>query len=713
MIKSKKQMYIVISVFTLILLLGTTTYAFFNYTRTGVSNVIRVGRISFNSSQNGNINLTNVFPITSTDAETDTTNAKSVSITIAGDTDYSAGVEYLVSASDVNMTVNGKQLPVSLEVTVAGNNNKTLGTLETGNYYTNRDNYSVNKYKIEYDGELEENAHILVGYIAPNTTSGTAEGVDGTVTIKAYIDSSKVAISDTYPEGTIRTVITTGYSSSDCETVLTGVTNASTYCATASSLQAAIDNANLTSVQISSLVSTGIVEEYTDGTTSSWVQGRTVFTTNEWNSIQSAQTPLSFKVKVEANEGMWVENPNTLVSIMKRSTQLDTGIDFTQPSSYNNNSNGQGIYTLSSTANATNPIMYYRGEVENNNVYFAGYCWQIVRTTETGGVKLIYNGVNTGTSQEPKCESTGTGTQLSGTYQYSGNGLYKSLAYDGYTWGTVYEWTQGAPSSNAKFGTTFTHDENGYKISAGENGTIATGYQNGCHYTCNSSDANATCNEIRYYHYTDYYLTLTNGDGIEDVITKMRTTGVKANDTSSLAKQTLDTWYSTNMTGYTNMLEDTIWCNDRSISFLGSFDESGTTTGYLFFYAYDRLTDGTPSLTCRDQVDKYTVSSANGNGMLDYPVGLITSDEISLAGGTLSVGNVNDPYYLNTGQKYWTMSPSFVGINVTYNHNMDENGKAINNYTSYSGGLRPMVSLKSGTEVNSGSGLKTDPYVIE
>jgi len=42
MIKSKKQMFIVIGVFALVMLLGEITYAFFSYTRTGASNTIRV-----------------------------------------------------------------------------------------------------------------------------------------------------------------------------------------------------------------------------------------------------------------------------------------------------------------------------------------------------------------------------------------------------------------------------------------------------------------------------------------------------------------------------------------------------------------------------------------------------------------------------------------------------------------------------------------------
>ena len=39
-------------------------------------------------------------------------------------------------------------------------------------------------------------------------------------------------------------------------------------------------------------------------------------------------------------------------------------------------------------------IYYYTGEdgANNSNVMFAGLCWQIVRTTDDGGVKLLFNG---------------------------------------------------------------------------------------------------------------------------------------------------------------------------------------------------------------------------------------------------------------------------------------------------------------------------------
>ena len=110
MIKSKKQIFLVISVFALVMLLGTVTYAFFNYTRIGTSNTIKVGRIAFNSTQDNTINLSNVFPTTSNNL--DNTNSDTVTINITGDTTYTEGIEYKVTLEQVNNTINGKEVPI-------------------------------------------------------------------------------------------------------------------------------------------------------------------------------------------------------------------------------------------------------------------------------------------------------------------------------------------------------------------------------------------------------------------------------------------------------------------------------------------------------------------------------------------------------------------------------------------------------------------------
>lgn len=94
-----------------------------------------------------------------------------------------------------------------------------------------------------------------------------------------------------------------------------------------------------------------------------------------------------------------VYTPQTLNSVIEGQAVLDnvastyvtsdTGIDFTKDAS---DTNGKGVYTMASTKDDEFPIHYYRGSITNNNVKYAGYCWKIVRTTDTGGVKLIYNG---------------------------------------------------------------------------------------------------------------------------------------------------------------------------------------------------------------------------------------------------------------------------------------------------------------------------------
>ncbi len=81
---------------------------------------------------------------------------------------------------------------------------------------------------------------------------------------------------------------------------------------------------------------------------------------------------------------------NTLLSVLANSTSgTDKDIDFLNVPS---ETNGLGVLTRNGTENDEYPIYYYRGDIDNNNVIFGGYCWKMVRSTVTGGVRLIYNG---------------------------------------------------------------------------------------------------------------------------------------------------------------------------------------------------------------------------------------------------------------------------------------------------------------------------------
>ena len=84
-----------------------------------------------------------------------------------------------------------------------------------------------------------------------------------------------------------------------------------------------------------------------------------------------------------------VSKVQTLYKLMADNTKgLDTNINLNESLTTANS----GVYTRNGTVNDQYPVYYYRGIVDNNNVLFANICWKMVRTTNTGGVKLIYNG---------------------------------------------------------------------------------------------------------------------------------------------------------------------------------------------------------------------------------------------------------------------------------------------------------------------------------
>ena len=416
--------------------------------------------------------------------------------------------------------------------------------------------------------------------------------------------------------------------------------------------------------------------------------------------------------------------PQTIINTISEGAVMDniistyvtasTGVDFSAISS---DTNGKGIYIRAGTENASYPIYYYRGEVTNNNVLFGGFCWKIVRTTSTGGTKLIYNGTPTGTSSN-ECNNTGTATQLASTRQF--NNTAKSPADAGYMYGTRYQYSSStgtgwyyAPDVTYSNGRYTLVSKGSYNVET--KSTISGTNLKYHHYTCASKSAK-TCTSVRYVYYvstyTAYYITLTNGKKVEDALDEMLTSSSNANDSN--IKTAIDTWYAANMTSYTSKLEDTPYCNDRTIYRLGGWSPTGDTeTNSLYFGSYERAEQSpyTPSLTCSTN-DAFTVNASNGNGKLTYPVGLLTVDEIRLGGGRIDT--LNSTYYLYTGESWWSGSPLHFGRESVSEYYVYYSGYISFAYTTSSRGVRPAVSLKAGTKFASGGdGTPTNPYVVE
>ncbi len=332
-----------------------------------------------------------------------------------------------------------------------------------------------------------------------------------------------------------------------------------------------------------------------------------------------------------------------LYNMVKSNADTTTVIDYKVRSGV---SGTNGIYTTTAT-DGNVPVYYFRGDADkvNNNIIFNNMCWKIIRTTETGGIKFIYNGLPT----YGKCDNTGEATQI-GTSMWNRND--NDNVYVGYMYGT-----------------------------AGSNTYAAT----------------------------------------------------HENKNNSTIKTYIDNWYSQNFDeSATNKLEDTVFCNDRNtraynvstigdttLSSYGTYGYGANKTLYLATHRASFYSNNpTPSLICSQKNDKFTVSETNGNGALTYPVGLITLDEVVLAGFNTYYSNTTDyndqTNYLHTNVNYWSLSPVMMYENNRGSVGCVRNTYVSDHYTNSTSGVRPVISLKSGTVVEpTGSGTTTNPYVVK
>ena len=189
----------------------------------------------------------------------------------------------------------------------------------------------------------------------------------------------------------------------------------------------------------------------------------------------------------------------------------------------------------------------------------------------------------------------------------------------------------------------------------------------------------------------------------------------QTNTNDSTIKAYLDNWYKTNIVGTTNeqYLADNVFCNDRSISTgtpsgYSNLGYGTEITAYRWYYFANSSYNNKMMLTCPQQNDAFTVSdTTNGNGALTYPVGLLSTDEIVLAGGW---GDSNSGYYLYSGQKWWASSPyAFRGSYASVRY-VGSVGYANNNSdVNVDNGVRPVFNLKA-EALKYGDGTMNNPY---
>ena len=198
----------------------------------------------------------------------------------------------------------------------------------------------------------------------------------------------------------------------------------------------------------------------------------------------------------------------------------------------------------------------------------------------------------------------------------------------------------------------------------------------------------------------------------------------------SAIKTYIDNWYTTTSL-YTDestskLIADSPFCYDRSASRSenGDYGEINPFTSnneFIYYGAYGRLVaNKKPVLTCPTASDKFTVGSSSGNGALTYPVGLITADEVAMAGAVSGSGKENRAFYLF----YYTVedtdgiligSPDVAndeGAAMVFGLSFSFYEKTVNNEDSMILGVRPVISLSKDVKL-SGDGTYNNPYVVE
>ena len=194
----------------------------------------------------------------------------------------------------------------------------------------------------------------------------------------------------------------------------------------------------------------------------------------------------------------------------------------------------------------------------------------------------------------------------------------------------------------------------------------------------------------------------------------------RLNTNDSTIKTYVDNWYKNNLTDYTKYLSnDAVYCNDRTLASGGTY----STTSKFNYAPNERIfTNKQPTYNCTNMSDAFSVN--NTSAKLDYPVGLMSIDELSYAGGEIHT-DLTAPYawyYTNangesiTGlasswslsSRDWSGYNSFVWLweGSTAHGSLSDCGVA-NSLT-----VRPSVSLSSCNLISRGNGSPENPYVV-
>ena len=238
---------------------------------------------------------------------------------------------------------------------------------------------------------------------------------------------------------------------------------------------------------------------------------------------------------------------------------------------------------------------------------------------------------------------------------------------------------------------------------------------------CNSANNSTSAAFARYSGTTYTSAFNTNYNDNAYVGFKYGTAGASdyatthANTNKSTILTNLETWYNNNLKTYESVIDNSVWCNDKTNVTDTTFDpwsQNPNGLGYAknltFYGAIQRLisTSGSaggtgPSLKCNGELSKITSK-----------IGLITADELAFAGYAGGLGNTTTYLQDNaTDAWWWSLLPDSFDGGDAYVWGVSGGLGVFGGRVYSAGGVRPSISLKPFTNVT-GNGTSTNPFKV-
>ena len=382
--KNKKKQIIItlIAIISLIVITVGVTYAFFNYAKEGTTdNTIQTGSITFLytevSGVGKGISLTEAYPVADSIGKVQVGEGKVFDFKVTSTISMNSNIGYQVTArKKTGSTLANSAVKVYL-TEVNGTEQELLLSKYSELDQTDKVDSSKFDERILYEATVpantanyEKNFRLRM-WVDENTdfTDGSMNDKTFTLTVNVYADG-KVVTDNLDTTNTLDSITV-----SDC-TLDPAFNSATTeYSCTVKNSVTTV-NVNATATSSKSKVRGLGAKDLVEGKNTLPIR---VIAEDGSEKIYNVNVTRKGGVTSLKNEIM----KNTVVTANPTLT-----------TSSNNTNDASGLYKSTDT-NTGKPTYYFRGNVENNYVNFAGFTWRIVRVNEDGTVRIvIQDGIN-------------------------------------------------------------------------------------------------------------------------------------------------------------------------------------------------------------------------------------------------------------------------------------------------------------------------------